>query len=213
MMLTMADPFPIIGAPLVSGFEAPPEDTPGGDFYRWMQRRRGSVQDIMTCLWHRWTPVGCFVEVNFQHREFGPAGAIVMTVGSPPDKASCHRVRRVMAIPLAELASYLPSWSRGETLSIETDTMPDPLRRRYSLSPIRWSLNVPIHFDGSWVGLIGAGLAHQPAREMVEAFEASARLIVNESIADRAMSGFRALVATSARSLTKLSIVGTEFGH
>ena len=197
--------FPMaIGAPLVGGFLPPPEGTPEGDFFRWLTARRGAVEDVMSCLWHRWTPIACFVEVNFEHPEFGPAGAIVMTVGEAPRPATYQRARRIMAIPLVELRDYITAWEAGEALVIPTDTMPEPLRRRYAASPIRWSLNVPLHYEGCWVGLIGAGLRETPSPTMVRAFQASAVLIMSESLADRALAGFRALVAT-ARALTAIS--------
>lgn len=189
----------VVGAPLLDLFD-PPADTGPGRFHTWLATHQVRMEALLTRLMDRWRPQGCFIEVNFEHPDSGPAGAIVLTAGGFDVSSSPQRVKRVMAIPMAELTPYIHRWERGETVLLEVAAMPEPLVRRYAALPVVWSLNVPVHLEREWVGLIGATADETGfTREAVASFEAAAGMVMGEMAADLAWKEFRGTVDESTR--------------
>lgn len=188
-----------MGAPVLEAFP-PPAGSPAGMFHQWLERRRDVVGSLLGRLTEKWNPLGCFVEVNFTHPEMGPAGAVVMTTQTIDTNPLRRRVARVMVIPFDELRAYLPSWERGATVLLSVDDMPPPLARRYAPTPVKWSLNVPIHVEGEWVGLVGA-IADESGftAAAVSSFEGLARVLMRDFAADSAWSVFRETIAEEPR--------------
>lgn len=144
-----------VGAPVLDAFP-PPSDTPAGRFFDWIQTGGRIVEGLLGRVVESLDPLSCFVEVNFDHPELGPAGAVVMTTTTIDIAPLRRRALRSMVIPFEELGPYVPQWERGETVLVSVSQMPERLARRYTATPMVWSLNVPLHIEGSWVGLVGA---------------------------------------------------------
>lgn len=185
-------PLPRVGAPVLEAF-APLSGTEAARFYDWLMSNEPRIGQMLDRLTQRWRPLGSFIEINFMHPETGPAGALVMTRSTIDVGAMRRRLERLMVIPLRELAEYLPSWERGVTVVVAVEAMPDPLARRYAATPVRWSVNVPIIVDGSWVGVVGAvGGEEGFEAESVAGFEAMAKVLMCEFAADEAWTAFQA---------------------
>lgn len=188
-----------VGAPVLEAFP-PPAGSPAGLFHHWLALRQTTIEELLGRLTEKWTPLGCFVEVNFIHPEMGPAGAVVMTTQTIDTNPLRRRVARVMVIPFDELGAYLPLWEKGQTVLVSVDDMPPALVRRYAPTPVKWSLNVPIHVEGEWVGLVGAIAAESGfTTAAVTSFQALAQVLMHDFAADSAWSAFRGTVAEEPR--------------
>lgn len=153
----------------------------------------------------RWLPLASFVEVNFVHPEVGPAGALVMTDTTIDPLPLRRRAERLRVIPLRELADYVPRWVQGNTVLVSVDDMPEDLARRYAATPFRWSLNVPIRVEATWVGLVGAVADEEGfPRRAVVGFEAFAEVLMREFAADSALCSFRRSMAHGRRLVRSL---------
>lgn len=153
-------------------------------------------------LTERWLLLASFVEINFLHPDVGPAGSVVLTVSTFDPLSMRRRAERLTVIPFRELGRYIPRWEAGETVLVSVDEMPEELARRYATTPIRWSLNVPIRVDGSWVGLVGAVTdARGFDARTVAGFEALARVLMAEFAADGALCRFRRITSPGKRFL------------
>lgn len=180
-----------VGAPLLEAF-APHPETAAGRFDAWLMDHSPFGGHLLSALSARWRPLGCFIEVNFIHPELGPAGAVVLTEQAVDMLALRRRFQRMAVIPFGELSAFVPRWIAGETVITRVGEMEEPLRRRYAATGIEWSLNVPIHVEEEWAGVIGAV---QDSRgfspPMVASFEAAGQLVAKEFAADRAWKGFQ----------------------
>lgn len=188
-----------VGAPVLEALPPAP-GTPAGRFQNWLGRNEETVGSLLGRLSDRWSPLSTFVEVNFDHPDLGPAGAVVMTTVTIDIHPLRRRVRRAMVIPFSELEPYLPRWEKGETVLVSVGEMPAPLARRYTATPVVWSLNVPVHVEGTWVGLVGAtaGPTGLPVGA-VDGFQALARLLMRDFAADAAWQAFQATIGEQRR--------------
>jgi hypothetical protein len=188
-----------VGAPVLEPLPPAP-NTPAGRFYRWLEAEELLVTTLLESMTARWRPLSCFVEVNFEHPELGPAGAVVLTAVTIDVNPLKRRARRAMVIPFLEMAPYLPRWERGETILVSVPEMPEPLARRYAATPLVWSLNVPVHVEGTWVGLVGATADDRGFSETaITAFEALARVLMRDFTAYEAWSNFHQAVGDEPR--------------
>ena len=181
-----------VGAPTLT-YHPPRSGTAEGCFDRWVTRRRDFVEGVLANLTDRWAPLASFIVINFDHPEFGPAGAMVVfdpTVDMRPRQA---RLKRVNVIPMAELAEYVPKWKIGETVLTRLQDMSATLQKRYTGSLMRWSLNVPIFAGSRWIGVIGAAAGAEGMTDRaVASFETAAELLEKEFSADSAWERFSA---------------------
>lgn len=187
-----------VGAPVLEAVP-PPIDTPAGRFQRWLGLNHAMAEEMLDRMAERWDPLGCFLEVNFDHPDIGPAGAIVMMSVNIDIKPLRRRAERVMVIPFGELGPYLGAWERGETILVSVGEMPEPLARRYATTPVEWSLNVPIAVEGTWVGLVGATTDDEMSPRVVAGFEALAGLLMRRYAADAAWEHFQATLGDEPR--------------
>jgi hypothetical protein len=195
---------PRVGAPVVEAL-SPREGTTAARFHEWITRHQLSIQDMLERLTARWAPLASFVEANFLHPEFGPAGALVLATSTFDVVPIRRRVERLRVIPFGELADYIPLWEEGRTVAVAVRDMPDPLARRYATTPIRWSLNVPVQMEGTWVGLVGAATDERGfTGQTVAGFEAMARVLMLEFAADAARYDFDRAAASGNRFLQLL---------
>lgn len=182
---------PRVGAPVVQAY-SPLPGTAAASFYEWLQSRRRPVLDMLELLTRRWEPLASFVEVNFLHPEFGPSGALVLTVSNLDDDRIKRRVERLRVIPQREMVDFTRRWEKGETVAVAVADMPEVLARRYATTPIRWSLNVPVRAEGSWVGLVGAATGDRGfVPRAVAGYEAMGEVLMLEYAADQAWHRFR----------------------
>ena len=180
-----------VGAPVLDAFP-PPSDSPAGRFLRWLETGGRFVEEMLGRVVETLDPLGCFVEVNFDHPEMGPAGAVVMITTTIDIAPLRRRAMRAMVIPLEELGPYVPQWESGETVLVSVSQMPERLARRYTATPMVWSLNVPLHIEGSWVGLVGATTDGRGFSETaVSMVEALGRVLVGEFAAHDTWNEFR----------------------
>lgn len=183
----------------------PPRGTPASRFHRWILIRESRIQEMLESLTTRWRLFGVFVEINFLHPRVGPAGALILTSSIADTTAMRRRVQRLRVIPFRELDEYIPRWESGETVEVSVDHMPEDLARRYATTPIRWSLNVPILVEETWVGMVGAVTERTGFdRRTVAGFEAMAEVLMLDFAADAAWCGFRRLTAPGKRFLQSL---------
>lgn len=183
----------------------PVQGSAAARFQEWLEMRRYRVQDMLERLTRRWLPLASFVEVNFVHPEVGPAGALVATATTIDPGPLRHRAERLRVIPFRELAPYLPRWERGDTVLVSVDEMPPDLARRYAATPFRWSLNVPVRVEDTWVGLVGAvGDERRLSRPAISSFEAMAEVLMRDFAADTAWCSFRRSTAGGKRLLRLL---------
>lgn len=183
-----------VGAPVLEAFP-PASDTPAGRFFEWIEAGGRTIEALLGRVVETLDPLSCFVEVNFDHPEIGPAGAVVMTTTTIDLEPLRRRALRSMVIPFEELGPYVPQWERGETVLVSVSQMPERLARRYAATPMVWSLNVPLHIEGTWVGLVGATTDERGfSSEAVSMVEALGRVLVRDFAAHDSWNDFRRTV-------------------
>lgn len=187
---------PLVGAPLIERF-APLAGTAPARFAAWLPDNAARITRYLEALTTRWDLVGAFVVVRFIHPTRGPAGAVAVSTTTLDTGALRHRLRRLTVIPLTDLTPFVPRWERGETTLVEVVDMPSELGRRYAATPVRWSLNVPVMSDGTWVGVVGAvNGADGVDPGAVRSFEALTAWLTREFEADTAWTEFMAATST-----------------
>lgn len=192
---------PRVGAPVVKAY-SPRQGTASAALHAWLVSHQEVVQELLDQVTTRWRPLASFVEMNFEHPEYGPSGALVLTSTLLDTRPIRRRADRLRVIPHREVAEYLPVWERGITVEVAVKDMPEDLGRRYSTTPIHWSLNVPLHVNGSWVGLVGAATDERGfERRAVASYQALAKVLMSEFEADVARSSFDDLTGSRNRLL------------
>lgn len=179
-----------MGAPTLR-YHPSPAATAEGSFDRWVRHRNDFVEMILASLTDRWKPLASFLVVNFEHPEYGPAGAMIGFDPTVDVSNRIARLKRVSVIPMSDLSDYTASWRQGQTVLVRKDDMAPSLQARYIGSLMRWSLNVPIFAGSEWVGLVGAAADDSGlCKRAVSSFETAAQLLGKEFAADSAWEDF-----------------------
>lgn len=183
-------PSSAVGAPRLS-FEPPPPTSAAGRFLAWLEANRSAAEGMVRRLRHQHRLPTGFVAVNFSHRELGSAGSAVVAVLDPELIIPSERFARLMSIPYAEFGDAAVRWRSGELVLVGFEAMSPALQLRFAPTPLRWSLNVPLHVAEQWVGIVGANSISSPPSELaVRGFGALAETLAAEFEASRAHSRF-----------------------